>query len=185
MNNHHRVGDIVRLVKGWTPMTVIGITPDNEVIAQYGTCPDPEDLRHPEYAQSKYTRPHYGFVKWDGPPVKGLTMAKRYQIISTQSVGKFLQFTAQGRLALEFDNGSVGAFHKDDLVEFYPTTFAVKVVGGNQFKTHYIQPEGVQINKGDMLFSTSGNMYFVTDVDTKNGGNIRVFEGQRVVMAPL
>ena len=33
----HRVGDIVRLAKGWTPMTVIGLTPDNEVIAQYGT----------------------------------------------------------------------------------------------------------------------------------------------------
>ena len=39
----HRVGDIVRLAKGWTLMTVIGLTPDNEVIAQYGTNPDRED----------------------------------------------------------------------------------------------------------------------------------------------
>jgi hypothetical protein len=88
VSKFHRVGDIVRLAKGWTPMTVIGITPDNEVIAQYGTCPDREDLRHPEYAQSTYTRPHYGFVQWDGAPVKGPTMAKRYQIIDTQ----FCQF---------------------------------------------------------------------------------------------
>lgn len=181
----HAVGDIVRLAKGWTPMTVIGITPDNEVIAQYGTCPDPQDLKHPEYAQSTYTRPHYGFVQWDGAPVKGSTMAKRYQIITSGVVGTFIKFTSQGYTALEFDNGSVGAFDPKDLVEFYPTTFAVKAVGGNQYKTHYIQPEGVQINKGDMLFSSSGNLYFVTDVDTKNGGNIRVFEGQRVVMAAL
>ena len=55
----HRVGDIVRLAKGakcGTPMTVIGLTPDNEVIAQYGTNPDRESLRHPERAHSTYTR---------------------------------------------------------------------------------------------------------------------------------
>ena len=181
----HRVGDIVRLAKGWTPMTVIGLTPDNEVIAQYGTNPNREDLRHPERALSTYTRPHYGFVRWDGAPVKGPTMSKRYQLIGSSMIGKFMQLTTQGLMAIEFEDGTVGAFESNQLVEFYPTTFAVKAVDGNQYKTHYIQPEGVEIKKGDMLFSNSGNMYFVTDINTKNGGNIRVFEGQRVVMAPL
>lgn len=112
-------------------------------------------------------------------------MSKRYQVIGPSMIGKFMQLTTQGMIALEFDDGTVGVFDQKDLVEFYPTTFAVKAVGGNQYKTHYIQPEGVQIKKGDMLFSNSGNPYAVTDINTKNGGNIRVFEGQRVVMAPL
>jgi GNAT superfamily N-acetyltransferase len=29
---YHQIGNIVRLAKGWTPMTVIGLTLDNEVI---------------------------------------------------------------------------------------------------------------------------------------------------------
>lgn len=167
-------------------MTVIGLTPDNEVIAQYGTFPDNEDLKRPMLAPSTYTRPHGGFVRWDGKPIQGMKkMAKRYQVIDSPMIGKFMQLTTQGLMALEFDDGTVGAFESHQLIEFYPTTFAVKTVGGNQYRTHYIQPEGVEIKKGDMLFSTSGNLYAVTDINTKNGGNIRTFEGHRVLLAPL
>ena len=183
---HHRVGDTVRLVKGWTPMTVIGLTPDNEIIAQYGTNPDLEDLQNPERALSTYTRSHYGFTKWDGKPVKGPnTMAKRYQLIGTPMIGTFMQLTTLGLIAIEFTDGTIGAFEPHQLIEYYPTTFAVKAVCGNQFKTHYIQPEGVEIKKGDMLASSSGNLYVVTDINTKNSGNIQVFKGQRVLMAQL
>lgn len=177
----HRVGDIVRLAKGWTPMTVIGLTPDNEVIAQYGTNPDREDLRHPERALSTYTRPHYGFVQWDSKPVKANIMAKRYQVIGASTIGTFMQITGQGRFALEFDDGSVAAFHPNDLFEVVPKTFAVKAVGGNNYKTHYLLPEGVEIKKGELLLSNSGNLYTVTEIDTRSQ-SARVFEGQRVVL---
>ena len=178
----HQVGDIVRLAKGWTPMTVIGLTPDDQVIAKYGTNPDREDLRHPEYALSTYTRPHFGFVQWDGKPVKANIMTKRYQVIGASTIGTFMQVTAQGRFALEFDDGSVAAFHPSDLMEVVPKTFAVKAVGGSNYKTHYILPEGVEIKKGELLLSNSGNLYTVTEIDTRNQ-SARVFEGQRVVLA--
>ena len=178
----HRVGDIVRLVKGWTPMTVIGLTPDNEVIAQYGTNPDHEDLRHPERALSTYTHPHYGFVQWDGKPVKANLMAKRYQLIGSPMIGTFMQLTTQGLVALEFDDGTVGAFEPHQLVEVVPKTFAVKAVGGNNYKTQYLLPEGVEIKKGELLLSNSGNLYTVTEIDTRSQ-SARVFEGQRVVLA--
>lgn len=178
----HQVGDIVRLAKGWTPMTVIGLTPDNEVIAQYGTNPFSEDLRHPECAHATYTRPHYGFVRWDGKPVKGPIMSKRYQLIGSSMIGKFMQLTTQGMIALEFDDGTVGAFEPSKLVEFYPTTFAVKAVGGNNYKTQYLLPEGVEIKKGELLLSNSGNLYTVTEINTRSQ-SARVFEGQRVVLA--
>lgn len=177
----HRVGDIVRLAKGWTPMTVIGLTPDDQVIAKYGTNPDREDLRHPEHALSTYTRPHFGFVQWDGEPLKANIMAKRYQVIGTSTIGTFMQVTAQGRFALEFDDGSVAAFHPSDLNEVVPKTFAVKAVGGNNYKTHYILPEGVEIKKGELLLSNSGNLYFVTEIDTRSL-SARSFEGQRVFL---
>lgn len=178
----HRVGDIVRLAKGWTPMTVIGLTPDNEVIAQYGTNPDREDLRHPERALSTYTRPHYGFVQWDGKPVKANTMAKRYQLIGSSMIGTFMQLTTQGLMAIEFDDGTVGAFEQHQLVKVVPKTFAVKAVGGNNYKTHYLLPEGVEIKKGELLLSNSGNLYTVTEIDTRSQ-SARAFEGQRVVLA--
>lgn len=178
----HRVGDIVRLAKGWTPMTVIGLTPDNKAIAQYGINPDLQDLRHPERALSTYTRPHYGFVQWDGKPVKANIMAKRYQVIGASTIGTFMQITTQGRFALEFDDGSVAAFHPNDLFEVVPKTFAVKAVGGNNYKTQYILPEGVEIKKGDLLLSNSGNLYTVTEIDTRSQ-SARAFEGQRVVLA--
>ena len=178
----HQVGDIVRLAKGWTPMTVIGLTPDNKVIAQYGTNPFSEDLRHPERAHSTYTRPHYGFVRWDGKPVKGPTMSKRYQLINSSIIGKFMQLTTQGLIALEFDDGTVGAFEPSKLVEVVPKTFALRIVGSGGYKTHCIQPEGVEIKKGELLLSNSGNLYIVTEIDTRSQ-SARVFEGQRVVLA--
>ena len=178
----HRVGDIVRLAKGCTPMTVIGLTPDNKVIAQDGTNPDREDLRHPERALSTYTRPHCGFVQWDGKPVKANIMAKRYQVIGASTIGTFMQITGQGRFALEFDDGSVAAFHPNDLFEVVPNTFTVKAVGRNSYKTQYILPEGVEIKKGDLLLSNSGNLYTVTEIDTRSQ-SARAFEGQRVVLA--
>lgn len=180
----HQVGDIVRLAKGWTPMTVIGLTPDNEVIAQYGTNPFPEDLKNPEYAHSTYTRPHYGFVRWDGAPVKGPTMTKRYQVVGSSMIGTFMKLTTQGLFALEFDDGTVGAFDKASLFEVIPKTFAVKAVGGNNYKTHYLLPEGAEVKKNDMLLSNSGNLYVVTDTDTQNS-NARMFEGQRVLLGQL
>ena len=178
----HRVGDIVRLAKGWTPMTVIGLTPDNEVIAQYGTNPDREDLRHPERALSTYTRPHYGFVQWEGKPVKANPMAKRYQLIGSSMIGTFMQLTTQGLMAIEFDDGTVGAFEPHHLVEVVPKTFAIRIVGSGGYKTHCIQPEGVEIKKNDLLLSNSGNLYTVTEIDTRNQF-ARAFEGQRVVLA--
>ena len=177
----HQVGDIVRLAKGWTPMTVIGLTPDNEVIAQYGTNPDHKDLRHPERALSTYIRPHDGFVQWDGAPVKGPTMSKRYQLIGSSMIGKFMQLTTQGLMAIEFDDGTVGAFEQHQLVEVVPKTFAVKIVGAGGYKTHCIQPQGVEVKKGELLLSNSGNLYTVTEIDTRSK-SAYVFEGQRVIL---
>jgi hypothetical protein len=181
----HRMGDIVRLAKGWTPMTVIGLTPDNEVIAQYGTNPYQSDYDRPDLAISTYTRPHYGFVQWEGKPVKGvIKMAKRYQLIGSSMIGKLMQLTTQGLTALEFDDGTVGAFEHHQLVEVVPKTFAVKAVGGSNYKTHYLLPESTEVKKGELLLSNSGNLYTVTEIDTRSQ-SARAFEGQRVVLAAL
>jgi hypothetical protein len=181
---YHQIGNIVRLAKGWTPMTVIGLTLDNEVIAQYGTNPDRKDLRHPERALSTYTRPHHGFVQWDGKLMKDPAMKKRYQVIGSPMIGSFMQLTSQGMIALEFDDGTISAFPKKELVEVVPKTFAVKAIGGNNYKTQYIHPEGVEIKKGELLLSNFGNLYTVTEINTCSQ-TARVFEGQRVVLATL
>ena len=187
----HQLGDIVRLNAGWTPMTVIGFTPDDEVIAQYGTCLTDEDVRNPEYARSTYVRPHHRFTQWDGKDQytkfpKGIkNMARRFQIIGSQTIGTFLQMSNFQLHVLEFDDGTVGAFDSSQIVELVPKTFAVRHVNGNNYKTHFECPSNVQINKNDLLYSHDGNMYAVVDPDSKHPGKVTQFMGQRIQLSPL
>ena len=181
----HRVGDIVRLAKGWTPMTVIGLTSDDQVIAKYGTNPDRKDLRHPEYALSTYTRPHFGFVHWDGEPLKE-SMMKTYQINDgTFRQGKFLNRTSNGAaFVLEFPDGTVEAFDPCDLTEIIPETFLAKAMGSN-YPAHYLVPEGVTLKVNDMLLSSTGNVYVVRELNTKCRNPKGVFSGVRIVTKEL
>lgn len=182
----HELGDIVRLNVGWTPMTVIGFTPADEVIAQYGTCPTEEDVRNPEYARSTYTRPHHRFTQWDGKNQytkfpKGIKMARQFYVLgSAAMIGSFMQTSTLGHFVLEFPDGLVAAYNPHELEEVTPKTFMVKgiTIGG---KYSFLNPQGVEFQKNEILLSDNGDMYIIIDVDTKNMSNsLRVFSGSRV-----
>ena len=180
-----KIGDHVRLLRGWTIMTVIGFTNQGEVIAQYGPNPHPRDLKSPEQAMSTYTRYPCGFVHWDGEPLKE-SMMKIYQINDgTFRRGKFLNRTSNGvAIVLEFPDGTVEAFDPCELTEIIPETFLVKAIGSN-YPAHYFVPEGVTLKVNDMLMSSTGNVYVVKELNTKCRNPKGTFSGVRIVTKEL
>lgn len=179
------IGDHVRLVRGWTLMTVIGFSRQGEVIAQYGPDPHPEDLKYPEQALNTYTRFPNGFVHWDGKPLKE-NKVKTYQINDGSGrTGKFLNRTSNGAaFVLEFRDGTVEAFDPRELTEIVPVTFLAKAVGSS-YAAHYLVPEGVTLKLNDMLLSSTGNVYVVSGLNTGSRNPKGIFSGVRIVTASL
>ena len=66
------VNDIVRLNRGWTPMTISWISPTGQVTAHYGIQDfHPDGEQAPDCPTSCYTRHHSGFSWWDGEFIPG------------------------------------------------------------------------------------------------------------------
>ncbi|MCA1806378.1 MAG: hypothetical protein LC687_00660 [Actinobacteria bacterium] len=185
-----KVGDIVRLNRGWTPMVVLAIEEDGKLLAKYANSASFPvclwDYQNPRLA-AQYDRHFSGYTAWDGKPIakEHFIMTRRYRTISepTES-GVYLNNTSTGLMVLEMDNGRVISFQPHQLEEDIPNTFSVKALN-NSYNCHYIVPNGVSMSKGDMLISDSGNVYVVTKLDTKNRTPKGVFKGSRVITESL
>lgn len=192
----HRIGDIVRLNRGWTPMCVIGISRDGDVIARY--CKYSYSIteycyKKPQHCYNK-KREQDEFTKWDGNPLNFKVlkpMSLRYKTIFTNGTDNFSGVkrgeTASGLFIIESDSGPgemVYPVHPDFLVEDIPYTFSVKSTA-NSHRCHYTLPHGANVNLGDFLGSKSGNTYVVTALDTKNRNPKGQFKGHRLVKEEL
>jgi hypothetical protein len=179
-----KVGDVVRLNRGWTAMIVLHITPDNEVWAKYASrdkhWPITEQTYEDWRSAYSYHRDMSGFTAWDGEPINeewNHIMPQRYRNHAGTIKGVLQGKTSNGMMILETDSGNITTFQPHELVEDLPDTFRAKAVSGGHYTCHYIAPTGVQIYLGDILVSDSGNMYRVMDVNTKARSNKGVFKG--------
>ncbi|AGH07404.1 hypothetical protein SUFG_00037 [Sulfitobacter phage phiCB2047-B] len=187
-----RVGDPVRLARGWTPLIVLKVYDNGTIIAKYAkdnpTYPVTEyDYRNPEQAYGVQRRHFNEFVHWDGQQVSKAhkIMAQRYRTnFAPFNVGTFLNKTSTGLYVLEMDGGNVNAFHPCDLTEDIPNTFKVKSTSSN-YTCHYVVPKGATISVNDVLMSKSGNLYTVTETNTKMRNPKGVFQGFRVLQEAL
>lgn len=190
----YKIGDIVRLKRGWTPLCVIGFDTDGDVIARYcNRYHDPiteQNYKHPT-REFDYIRPQDAFVPWDGKPLtmKVLKpMSKRYKTIQNSGTSKFgrLLVVDGNNFVLKMDNGEIHEFTQDQLTEDIPFTFEVRSISQHKYRCHYSLPAGVgHVCKGDVLLSNSGNIYVVIRVDTKDSNPKGVFEGTRFVQKNL
>lgn len=106
------VNDIVRLARGWTPMTVAHISETGILTAYYGLQtfhPDGEENPDPNKCPTAhYRRPINGFVWWDGDIIPGRNMPmptnRRFTVNGRPElgIGTFLNTTTSGLYALEF-----------------------------------------------------------------------------------
>lgn len=188
----HKVGDVVRLNRGWTPMIVLHIQDDGELWAVYASRHQYYPITREHYADWRhaysYHRPCSGFTAWDGEPINtdwNYLMPRRYRTIKgPAAVGTYLNTTTAGHYALELDNGEVMAFKPEHLEEDIPDTFRVKSTSNN-YSCHYEVPRGVNLNPGDVLISESNNVYVVLETDTKNRNPKGVFKGRRLLTESL
>lgn len=188
-----KVGDEVRLIRGWTRMIVIGLTPDNEIIAKYDHGTNDywnqvtlEDYKYPELAHNTYTRPQNGFVAWDGKPAERMPN-NQYNITRGAykgSRGTFLNKTSTGKFVLELTNGIVVRVAANSVSEVVPFTFEAKAIANN-YRCTYEAPEGSVIREGDLLMSNSGNVYAVLRTNTKSRCPKSIFAGRRLVTEAL
>jgi len=188
----HQVGDVVRLNRGWTPMIVLHIDDDGELWSVYARRDAHFHITRWHYQNYReaysYHRPMNGFTAWDGPPINtdwNYIMPRRYRTIKgPAAVGTYMNTTSQGDYVLELDNGEVQAFKPKHLEEDLPDTFRVKATANN-YSCHYEVPPGVVINVGDVLISSSNNVYVVLETETKNRNPKGVFRGRRLVTEAL
>jgi len=189
----HRIGDVVRLNRGWTPMIVLHIEDNGELWAVYASRDNYYPITEWHYKNYReaysYHRHHTGFTEWDGKPIIkewNYLMSRRYRFIKQPHiVATYVGITAQGNYILEFPNGSVSAYPLADLEEDFPNTFSVKSFHNNH-KTTYQVPEVIQnIQVNDVLVSDSGNLYIVTAIDTKNPYPKGIFKGRRIITERL
>lgn len=190
-----KVGDEVRLKRGWTRMVVIGLTPDNEVIAKYDHGNNYwnqvtlQDYKNPEQSTNTYTRPQRGFEAWDGAPAKRMHPMPKANYNVTRGIhkgsrGTFLNRTSTDKYVLELENGDVVTVTAESVSEIVPFTFHVKALASN-YRCSYEAPEGSTIRVGDLLVSESGNLYAVLRIGTKCSNPKAVFAGTRLVQEAL
>lgn len=165
------IGDRVRLARGWTVMCVIHIDDKGNVRAKYANKHynpvTKEDFDDPEYAESCYTRHFSGFVPWDGNPKEGyIQMPKLNYKTPDGSLVSIRGNNKDGAKICEFEDGSVGVFQINELVELIPYTITVKNHYGSTYDVQVDEDSGFVC--GDVLVSDTGEMYAVTRLDSKS-----------------
>jgi hypothetical protein len=188
----HKVGDVVRLNRGWSPMVVLHVTDSGEVWAIYARKHERFPLTRWHYTNWKglasYHRPQCEFTVWDGEPINkewNFFMPRRYITIKGPVFsGVFMNTTSNGDMVLELPSGDVKAFPASYLEEIVPNTFRVQSMA-NSYSCHYIAPDNVLILTGDILLSNSANVYVVKETNTKNTNPKGVFKGRRLVTEEL
>lgn len=179
-----QVNDIVRLVRGWTPMTISYIYPNGDILAFYGIQDfDPAGERNPCISTSGYTRPRSGFVWWDGDfiPERNLPMARRFNInnLSSMVVGILTGFTSNGLYILELADGSIQAYAEDEITEIKPFSFAVRYPTGAT-STFSFEDPGKRVQVNDILLDLNSLLLCtVTAIDT-GANRPKNFRGLRV-----
>jgi len=188
----HRVGDLVRLNRGSTPMIVLHIDPDNVIWAVYanrdGNWPITKD-HYKDYKHfASYHRHISGFTAWDGEPINkkwNYIMPRRYRSIAHPNIsGVYMNTATNGDMILELDDGKIQVFKPHHLEEDIPDTFRVKATGNN-YSCHYQVPRGVTLQVGDILVSESASVYVVQEINTKNLNPKGVFKGRRLITEAL
>lgn len=190
----HKVGDIVRLNRGWTPMCVIGIHHNDDVIAKYinrnnSWADITKDCYINPLHHYSYIRPQSGFVvndiKFNKKVLK--PMNQNYKTIMNYEppfVGKHVGTVADGRYIIEGPNGAIRIIALAQLELDIPWTFAAKSTVGYH-TCHYSLLANTNVFVGDLLLSDSGNMYTVTALDTKQSNPKGVFTGKRVQLKDI
>lgn len=163
------VNDIVRLVRGWTPMTISNIDSRGFVTAYYGIHTfDPRGKHFPFISTAYYTRPRSEFAWWDGELVPGrnLPMARRFTVNnrSNMDVGILTGFTSTGFFILEFANNQVEVFTEGEITEIRPFSFNVRYMGGSTACFGFNDPNK-RVNLNDILVSDAGDFCIVTKID--------------------
>ena len=125
----HRIGDVVRLNRGHTPMIVLHIDDDGELWAVYARRYGYYHITRWHYENYRgaysYHRPCDGFTPWDGKPINtewNYIMPRRYRTTKgAPQAGVYMNTTSNGDMILEMDTtGEIKTFKPHHLEEGHP-----------------------------------------------------------------
>lgn len=178
------VNDIVRLNRGWTPMTISWISPIGQVTAFYGIQDfNPDGEKFPDCPTSSYTRHQSAFSWWDGEFISGrnLPMTRRFTINNRTSmdVGLLTGFTTLGLFILEFANNQVEVFSESEITEIKPFSFNVRFQNGTTSCFTFEDPKK-RVNLTDVLVTDNGEFCTVIKVDV-GAKAPKNFNGRRLI----
>lgn len=182
------VNDIVRLNRGWTPMTISWISPTGQMTAHYGIQDfDPDGEQAPDCPTSCYTRHHSGWAWWDGEfiPGRNLPMARRFTVNnrSSMDVGLFTGFTSTGLYILEFLNNQVEVFAEAEITEIKPFSFNVRFQNGSTACFTFEDPNK-RVSMADVLVTDTGDICTVIKVDV-GAKAPKNFSGRRLITSEI
>lgn len=182
------VNDIVRLNRGWTPMTISWISPDGQVTAHYGIQDfNPEGEKNPECMTSSYTRHHTAWSWWDGESIPGrnLPMTRRFTVNnrSSMEVGLLTGFTSTGLMVLEFVNNQVEVFAESEVTEIKPFSFSVRYQNGSS-ATYTFEDPTKRVDLNDVLITETGDVCVVTKIDV-GANRPKNFIGRKLITTEI
>lgn len=182
------INDIVRLNRGWTPMTISWIDSTGQVTAHYGIQNfDPNGEKSPDCPTSSYTRHQLGFTFWDGEfiPGRNLPMARRFTVNnrSSMEVGLLTGFTTSGLMVLEFTNNQVEVFAESEVTEITPFSFNVRYQNGST-ATYTFEDPTKRVGLGDALITEVGDVCVVVKVDV-NANRPKNFTGRKLITTEI
>lgn len=185
------LGTVVRLRRGWTPLVVIDHLTGDQIRAKYANHDHypvtAKDYEEPCCAMSTQRRHFSEFVPWDGEPISKVhfLMPNRYKSRSMPDVyGTFLNTTSRGDIVIEDDQGGIHVLSPSDAARDIPFTFEAKSVNSS-YRCDYTLPKGVSVDVGDLLLSSTNNLYVVTKLDTERTNNKGEFKGHRILKESL
>ena len=177
------------LTTGWTRMICLFLDPDSGfMIAKYANQEISDlDWKYPACAAYTQKRNILKFKPWDGASKKEKTM--RYKSVGEETTvyGDLKGHASDGSPIIELDCGTIVVAEKGEFVEDIPQLFAAKAIGGSSYRCYYEMPRNADITTGDVLISSTGNIYMVTAVGIggHRNANKGVFTGRRLVTADL
>lgn len=203
-------GDIVRRIRGWTPMRVLrtvgsqveavycgqwndcavvydwsDLTVVTDAVEEFAKCPDwgsrMSDNDRTQLMRQSVKKPNTKKHKAS----KEDTMPKLYQTKEeTPRFGTYLTTNSVGKLLLEMKGmgGAVELFEKSDLEEVRPYTVAIVFVASPGTVYQYLSRKG-DVEKGDIIMSDGGAMARVVDIDTKSDKATKNLRGRKVLTA--
>lgn len=181
------VNDIVRLNRGWTPMTISWISPDGQVTAYYGIQDfDPTGEKNPDCMTSSYTRHHTAWSWWDGEfiPGRNLPMARRFTVNNQPNrIGQLTGFTSSGFFILEMETSEIEVFAETEITEIKPFSFSVRYQNGSS-ATYTFENPTKRVDLNDVLISDNGDVCVVTKIDV-GANRPKNFIGRKLITTEI